>query len=444
LKTWEQFLKVNGWSSEYKSVDVFLRHYSRKVRSEKTRENIGYVLKGLCVFAHISPDELVSQSKGQASKLVQEYIDSLASKNYSTHYVNVCLAFLKTFYSVNGFKGSITLEVERHYQPSRYRKRPEYIPSSSEIWDMATAAGSKRNRATILAVYTSGLRNSTFRAILYGDIKEELNSQKEILKFSVYPEMKKVDEAACKGNIPYYTFISKEAIEALKEYLGEKVQVEGSLEDDKPLFSSDSHSISVQQKSKTPVMKKSLESMIKTAARKARVAKWKDVYPHCLRKAFESALRNARLDPKDQEFLMGHILPGTQDVYYDKTNVEDLRRKYATVSFFPEKNGMNEDTRKRQIIDMAKVFGFSEDKIKKMEDVLAKHRSVDESIQEIRRLKEDSDKTAEEPGASTAASNHDKSQRYFIVKGDDDMVRRLNDGWKLVQPLNEEKYLFRQ
>ncbi len=396
------------------------------------------------MFANSTPDELVSQNKGQASKLVQEYIDSLASKNYSTRYVNVCLAFLKTFYNVNGFKGSRTLEVERHYQPSRYRKRPEYIPSSSEIWDMATAAGSKRNRATILAVYTSGLRNSTFRAILYGDIKEELNSQKEILKFLVYPEMKKVDEAACKGNIPYYTFISKEAIEALKEYLVEKVQVEGSLEDDKPLFSSDSHSISVEQKSKTPIMKKTLEAMIKTAARKARVAKWKDVYPHCLRKAFESALRNARLDPKDQEFLMGHILPGTQDVYYDKTKVEDLRRKYATVSFFPEKNGLNEDSRKRQIIDMAKVFGFSEDKIKKMEDVLAKHRSVDESIQEIRRLKEDSDKTAEESGESTAASNHDKSQRYFIVKGDDDMVRRLNDGWKLVQSLNDEKYLFRQ
>ena len=111
--------------------------------------------------------------------------------------------------------------------------------------------------------------------------------------------MKKVDGAACKGNIPCYTFISKEATEALKEYLAEKAQVEGSLEVDKPLFSSDSHSISVEQKSKTPLMKKSLEAMIKTAARKARVAKWKDVYPHCLRKAFESALRNARLDPKD-------------------------------------------------------------------------------------------------------------------------------------------------
>jgi len=53
-----------------------------------------------------------------------------------------------------------------------------------------------------------------------------------------------------------------------------------------------------------------------------------------LRKAFESALRNAGLDLQDQEFLIGHIIPGAQDTYYDKTKVEDLRRKYAKVNFF--------------------------------------------------------------------------------------------------------------
>jgi hypothetical protein len=120
------------------------------------------------------------------------------------------------------------------------------------------------------------------------------------------------------------------------------------------------------------------------------------------------------------------------------------KQKYATVNFFPEKNGLTEDTRKRQIIDIAKVFGFSEEKIKKMEDVLAKHRSVDESIQELSRLKEDTYSKDKEGDEGTAAANHDKAQKYLIVKGDNDMVRRLNDGWKLVQPLNDSKYLFRQ
>jgi hypothetical protein len=106
---------------------------------------------------------------------------------------------------------------------------------------------------------------------------------------------------------------------------------------------------------RTTVKKRSLDEMVKRSARLGGIARWRDVYPHCLRKAFESALRNAGLDTKDQEFLMGHILPGTQDVYYDKTKVEDLRKKYAKVNFFPEKTGITEDSRKRQIIDMAKA-----------------------------------------------------------------------------------------
>jgi hypothetical protein len=61
------------------------------------------------------------------------------------------------------------------------------------------------------------------------------------------------------------------------------------------------------------------------------------VHPHCLRKAFETALRDNGLDPKDQEFLMGHILPESQDTYYDKTKISELREKYAKIVFFPQK-----------------------------------------------------------------------------------------------------------
>jgi integrase len=74
--------------------------------------------------------------------------------------------------------------------------------------------------------------------------------------------------------------------------------------------------------------------MVKRAAKLADVQQWRDVMPKSLRKAFESALRNNRLDPKDQEFLMGHILPGIQDPYYDSSETEELRTKYSAVKFF--------------------------------------------------------------------------------------------------------------
>ena len=441
MRGWEKFLKVSGWKSEYESVSRFLRHYSRKVRSERTRENVGLTLKGLCEFAGKDPDELVRLSPKEASRLVQDYVDSLAEKGYSIRYVNVCLAFLRTFFKVNGFKGSKALEVERHYQPSRYRKRREYVPTSAEIYNMALAAGSARNRALILALYTSGLRNSTLRALLYRDVKEDLEKGMEVVKLPVYPEMKRVDVGACKGNIPYYTFISREATEALRRYLDERRRVHGGIEDEEPLFASESRNVPPEVRRRTPVMKKSLEALVKRAARKAGIKRWRDVYPHCLRKAFESALRNAGLDLKDQEFLMGHILPGTQDPYYDYTKIEELRRKYMKIEFFPHLAASMEELRKKQVLDMVKILGFSEEKIKRVEEALAKYERVDEALEEIKKLSLESYKESEETDCN--GQGNCKRHKVKIVQGEQKLIKFLSEGWDLVKELSKDRFVLR-
>ncbi len=87
----------------------------------------------------MSPDKLVKLGVEEASRLVQNYVNSLAERGTSIRYVNASLAFLKTFFRVNGFKESRSLVVERHYQPPRYRKTGEYIPTSAEIYDMSLA-----------------------------------------------------------------------------------------------------------------------------------------------------------------------------------------------------------------------------------------------------------------------------------------------------------------
>jgi hypothetical protein len=220
----------------------------------------------------------------------------------------------------------------------------------------------------------------------YRDVKDGLKSDKEVVKIPVYPEMKEVDPAACKGNIPYYSFIDIETVKVLRDYLLDRKTIFGGIEGSEPLFCSDSNQIPTEKQRTVIVSKNGLARMVKRAARKAGLMQWKDVTPHSLRKAFESVLRNNRLDPKDQEFLMGHILPETQDPYYDKTKIENLRRKYAKVVFFPKEGLISDELRKKQVIDTAKLFGFSEDKIKKIEEALAKYETVDKAMEEIRKL----------------------------------------------------------
>jgi len=147
--------------------------------------------------------------------------------------------------------------------------------------------------------------------------------------------MKEVDPAACKGNIPYYTFIDRETTKALKKYLRGRIEKFGFISDEEPLLCSDSNQVPFEKQRFAPVSKNGLGRMVKSSAKNAGIERWMDAARHSLRKAFEMALRNNRLDPKDQEFLMDHIPPGTQDPYYDYTKVEDLRNKYAQVVFFP-------------------------------------------------------------------------------------------------------------
>lgn len=49
--------------------------------------------------------------------------------------------------------------------------------------------------------------------------------------------------------------------------------------------------------------------------------------------------------------------------------------------FFPDRGYPTDDSRKRQLTDMVKVLGFSEDKIKRIDEALAKYEHVDEAVE---------------------------------------------------------------
>jgi len=157
-----------------------------------------------------------------------------------------------------------------------------------------------------------------------------------------------------------------------------------------------------------------------------------DVTYHSLRKAFQAALRINRLDPKDQEFLMGHILPGSQDPYYDYTKTEDFRRKYRQVQFFPQA-ASSEELRKKQIIDMVKLLGFPDEKIKRAEEAFAKYKTVNEAIAEIRKLTLEGYKLKKE-------ANSDPKK----IVSEDDLERYLAEGWDVQTVLPSGRILIRK
>jgi len=442
----ESYLKVSGWSSEYKSLDKALKHYKRRLGSEKTKENLLSFLKALCKFSGKNPDELVALNVSEASTIVQSFLDDLADKGRSIRYINVALAYIRTFFRENGFKNENELHVERYFQPSRYRKRPEYVPTPEEIERMAYAAGSKRNKAVILVLYTSGLRASTLQALTVGDIREELEKGLDVIKIPVYPEMKRRVPDACKGGIPYYTFASAEAVEALREYLEERKSEYGKLDDGEPLFCSDTTNVPAERRRKTPIMKKTLQQLVKRAALKVGIKRWKEITVHCFRKAFESAMRNNGLDIKDQEFLMGHILPGSQDAYYDYSKVESLRAKYAKIKFF-----RTTQIDKLEMVKMfAKTLGIEEIEVK-----IRKMREKDPELDEaeilgkivreelgIKPLELRKIKLKEKSENEDCEYNPKKFENKIV--NENELIQHLNRGWNIVKELKNGKIIIKR
>ena len=157
------YLRVDGWDSEYASMQKLLDHLSRRTKSESSRIQYLQMLATLCRRENKTPDQLVSLSQNEAEDVVQSFLDAMAKKGRSKRWVNVCTAQLITFFRVNGFKKQKELELERHYLPVRYRKRPEYIPLASEINKMTIAGRNPSEKApTMVSVFmTSPLLPAT-------------------------------------------------------------------------------------------------------------------------------------------------------------------------------------------------------------------------------------------------------------------------------------------
>ncbi|MCL4436321.1 MAG: tyrosine-type recombinase/integrase [Thaumarchaeota archaeon] len=366
----EVFLKVNGWTSEYESVQRFLNHLKRKSQSESSRLVFCEILSKFCRHIETDPDKLVSMSKDEIEETVHGYLDWLKSSGISLKRIKNDRAFLISFFRENGFKHDKELEIDVYHVPARYRKKPEYIPSKEEVFAMAGSAGGLKNRAIILCLFSSGLRNATFRALLYTDVKRDVESDKDTIMVPVYPEMKNRIARSCKNNIPYYTFFSPQATEALRTYLNERKKNNRKIEDDEYLFPPDDRRVPLEQRVRSSPSRTLVQTVVKNSARRCgKIEHWQDVYPHALRKSFESILRSpgGGMDIKTQEFLMGHLLPGSQDPYFgsgvrvqgssisfDERCVEQIREQYTKLPWGLAPS--NDQVRKQAAKDQLKIL----------------------------------------------------------------------------------------
>lgn len=440
------FLKISGWTSEYSSVTNLLRYLKcRKTGSASSRKTYCEVLYLFCRYAGRMPDDLVKLSTEEIENLVEEFGYRKREKLRSPRTINTYFSNLKTFFSVNGFRNEKELDVEQFHQPARARAREEYVPSVREGLEMAKFAENLRDKMLILFMVFSGLRNSTLRALRYGDVKEELENGKDTILIRVYPAMKECVPSACKGNIEYFTFIPKLVVDLLRRYVAQMQEKVGNINDQNPLFPSQYNQLPREDRFSKPLSDKQLQSIVKQVAKDAGIKKWKLVTPHCLRKTFETFLRSqlddgSRLDMPTQIFLMGHTQPGGLQPYFD-SNIEDLRALYSKLVPDPNEEKLIKMTEVLRITSAlletydARIRSSGKDDTSLL-DLSTAVKVIQSYVKEIQRTDKVSSKSATDP-AVRAESSTDTS------KPQSEMARATGSNCNS-DPLRTRMYRFSQ
>jgi integrase len=385
-----------------------------------------------CSWVKMDPDEAIGKSREELEALLQDYLDKVRSRSMkrgaSANTVNTTLACLKTFFRLNGFsrENGLELRLQGYHQPPRTRNRVQCVPKLGEACLMGERAGSRRNRAMIDTLFSTGLRNTALRAVRIKEVIKEIEAGYQNLLIKVEPEWNKRIPGAAKNGIPYYTFTSAQATQAIKEMLEERKEKCGAIREEEPLFISEG----TQLRKRSPLSDTEEREIVRRAAREARIEDWKHVTPHSLRKVFESVLRSPmkdgdRMDQKDQEFLMGHILPGPQDAYYDWTKINKLREEYSKLAFdegnSPEIGSLN------MYREMAKIFGTDPGEVKKKKE---------EELGRQLRPKEEKELLETHIKSRLAHSQDDQAEQKIIRK--EELQSHLDNGWKFRSVLDQQ------
>jgi integrase len=329
---------LTEFTSLNKSIEYLLKERSG---SESSIKNHKFYVMHFAKYALRTPDELVEMAKDQLEKSIKEFLYQYKNKKTASS----ILQTIKTFFRKNG-RGD--LEYPQFYIPSRTEIKT--LPISLEhAYKMVRFAPSPQVRFMILLLISSGLRVSTALALRFGVIEtndpylrdytilKEIDKKVENIVIIVFPKMKELVKNACKCNIPYFVFMSRDAVLALKDYM---TSMAGVIENDDVLFPKIDKKRTYK---KVPMSTNAVNKMLKKIARKAEIPHWERITVKSFRALFENLIKDQAkevgLEKEDREFLMGHVLPKPVENYYCPDKIEKLRKIYRGLRFNPEFDG---------------------------------------------------------------------------------------------------------
>ncbi|MGD0070883.1 MAG: tyrosine-type recombinase/integrase [Candidatus Bathyarchaeia archaeon] len=276
------------------------------------RERQDIVLKQLVGFYQwLRKDYVRKKTVGKNGKTVDS--GKGTSGRSAIMRVNVIRSFYATYDITVRMKGKNKLPKAK-IENKRIVFKPEDVWKVKVLVDNARTL---RDRAIVLCHFQGGMDVATLCSLNYEEVAEGLAKNEEPLKIEV---------ARVKTGVEFYTFIGKDAIEALKAYLADMRSRGVKFDNKTPLF--------LQEKGKERIRTHNIQTMLKDlVVRSGFVTEenngnsFNPLGTHSLRESFGSLMINSGVPDTIVDFWLGHEI-GEMAEAYKTVQFQSLRKMY--------------------------------------------------------------------------------------------------------------------
>ena len=354
-------------------------------------------------MGHPDPDSALQDLD---EEVLKRYLKHLREKGNATATQRLRITHIKRWVRSNGVKlewDEVVIPKVRPVVNDRAptKKELRLIMSYAPIWMIPTT----------LVLASSGMRIGSLTKLLFKHLN--LQSFPDIAILEVPPY-------AAKGGIGYYTAITLEAREALLKHLAQREQKGEVIGPESPLIRSPMGRGNITYASVALAWNRCL----KRAGLTEKSGRVYVLHLHTLRKFFRSSVEGS-LTKSVREAFMGHLTVEYLDRNYLRMPEQDMAEWYrkAVPALTVLEDVKSEEFQRQQLLRQASLL-LSPDKLEMLKNIMATERNLDEVVKEFRRL-------TLQPNNGT----------YEVVTGEEMMLKRLSEGYKLETELNGDKYL---
>ena len=412
--------------------------------TDRARNSALHTLKWFLDFNSVGPEELLSMSDDEIKMCIKKACLAKAAEGKGEmsrflYYV------VQRFLTVN----NRIIQFTRTEKKQLFKKKPkriakQYIPTREDIYRMVDSMPRinyrqwLRNRALILCLWQSGVRNNCLVSWTWGIFKNQLYPEPKIpVEIKVVASRPEgvydvaQDIKLSKYNVQYYyTFLHKEAAHALKAYLDARMEDGWKPKDSDPIWVTEA-----QNCKGNPMSIEDVRRIVKTAAKQIGIPSDR-IWPHCLRKAFRKTLYESGVDPDVAEALMGHKLPGSRGNYFDYHDKDFVKKEY--MKGFWDRIGINRIRKlEKEFVEIEKHSKELEKENKELkEKIVELERRFLELVTTLHNLGKQAPKQIEQQNSQTQQQT--PKQKVITEK---EIEKYLAKGWRYVATINKNKII---